>query len=213
LAPRRSRLIPCKLVAMDHEIDRALDGIGSRLRAIRQERQLTLADLATETGISESTLSRLESGRRRPNLDLLLPVARALRVSLDEIVNAPATGDPRVDIRPYEAWGRTIVPLSNRADGMQAFKQVVPAAASPEEPTLRHHEGYEWVYVIDGRLRLIVGEVDIVLQPGEAAEFDTRQPHWSGSADGSAVEYLCLFNKQGERVHLRAGFRSRRAPG
>lgn len=189
---------------MEEAIDVALRTIGERLRTLRRDRGLTLADLTAETGISESTLSRLESGQRRPNLELLLPLARAMQVSLDEIVEAPPTGDPRVHLRPYKAWGRTIVPLTTRADGIQAFKQVLPATKRLEKPYLRHHEGYEWLYVIDGRLRLVVGDVDIVLGPGEAAEFDTRQPHWSGSVDGSAVEYLCLVSKQGEKVHLRA---------
>ena len=60
----------------------------------------TLAQLAEATGISVSTLSRLESGRRRPTLELLLPLARAHQVPLDELVGAPATGDPRVHARP-----------------------------------------------------------------------------------------------------------------
>jgi quercetin dioxygenase-like cupin family protein len=66
------------------------------------------------------------------------------------------------------------------------------------------HEGYEWLYVLNGRLRLVLGDHDVVLTPGEAAEFDTRTPHWFGAADGKAVEFLSLFGKQGERAHLRA---------
>jgi transcriptional regulator with XRE-family HTH domain len=189
---------------VDADIDVALAAIGARLRSLRRDRSLTLAELAAKTGISESTLSRLESGQRRPNLELLLPLGRALHVSLDEIVEPPTTGDPRVHLRPYKAWGRTIVPLTTRAGGIQAFKQVLPATKRPEKPSLRHHDGYEWLYVLDGNLRLVVGDVDLVLRPGEAAEFDTRQPHWSGSADGGPVEFLCLVSEQGERVHLRA---------
>jgi quercetin dioxygenase-like cupin family protein len=90
---------------------------------------------------------------------------------------------------------------------------VLPASERPEEPYLRHHDGYEWLYVLDGNLRLVVGEMDIVLRPGEAAEFDTRQPHWSGSADGGAVEFLCLVSEQGEKVHLRARPARRPPPG
>lgn len=190
---------------MSDEIDAALAGIGGRLRALREQRGFTLRDLAEQTLISESTLSRLESGQRRPNLDLILPLARALRVSLDDIVQAPVTGDPRVDLRPYEAWGRTIVPLSRIANGIHAIKQIIPARTEPETPTLQHHDGYEWVYVLSGRLRLIVGTTDINLDPGEAAEFDTRLPHWTGSADGHAVEYLCLLNEHGKRLHLHNG--------
>jgi quercetin dioxygenase-like cupin family protein len=71
-------------------------------------------------------------------------------------------------------------------------------------PEPQTHAGYEWLYVLNGSLRLILGEQDLVLSPGEAAEFDTRLPHWFGSADGGPVELLSLFGRQGERAHVRA---------
>ena len=183
--------------------DPALSAVGPRLRALRNERELTLAEVAEATGISTSTLSRLESGARKPTLELLLPLARTYRVALDDFVEGPATGDPRVHLKPVKAFGQTILPLSSRAGGVQAFKHVIPAG-KPREPAPQTHEGYEWLYVLDGRLRLVLGEHDLVLSPGEAAEFDTRTPHWFGSADGRAVEFLSLFGPQGERAHLRA---------
>jgi transcriptional regulator with XRE-family HTH domain len=197
---------------MDEEINAALAGIGARLRAIRTDRGMTLRDLAEATDISESTLSRLEAGQRRPNLDLILPLARALSVNLDAIVDSPVTGDPRVDLRPYQAWGRTIIPLSRHAVGVTAVKQIIPAQDKPETPIRQRHDGYEWVYVLSGRLRLIVADNDVIIGPGQAAEFDTRHPHWTGSADGEPVEYLCLLNEQGERLHLGRGRASAGAP-
>lgn len=186
------------------DLDDVLTAVGPRLRALRQQRDVTLADLAAETGISVSTLSRLEAGQRKPNLELLLPLAKAYGVPLDELVGAPDTGDPRIHMRPIHRHGRTFVPLTRRAGGIQAFKQVIPASTAPQVPDPRTHEGYEWVYVLDGRLRLVLGEQDLVMKPGEAAEFDTRIPHWFGGADGEPVEFLCLFGKQGERAHIRA---------
>ncbi|MFC0033449.1 helix-turn-helix domain-containing protein [Micromonospora chaiyaphumensis] len=189
---------------MDDDLDRALDTVGPRLRALRRERATTLADLSATTGISVSTLSRLESGSRRPTLELLLPLARAHGVTLDELVGAPPTGDPRIHLRPVTRHGMTMLPLTRRAGGIQAYKLVIPAGGRPAEPTPQTHEGYEWVYVLNGRLRLVLGEHDLVLAPGEAAEFDTRVPHWFGRADDEAVEFLSLFGAQGERAHLRA---------
>lgn len=189
---------------MDGELDEVLNAVGPRLRALRQQREVTLAELATTTGISVSTLSRLESGQRRPNLELLLPLAKAHGVPLDELVGAPPTGDPRIHLRPVTHHGRTTVPLTRRPGGIQAYKQVIPATKRPAKPDPRTHEGYEWLYVLDGRLRLILGEHDLELMPGEAAEFDTRVPHWFGAIGSQAVEFLCLFGRQGERAHLRA---------
>ncbi|MEV6095734.1 XRE family transcriptional regulator [Nocardia sp. NPDC051981] len=189
---------------MDREIDDVLDAVGPRLRALRRARGITLADLATRTGVSESTLSRLESGQRRATLELLLPLARTYDVPLDDLVGAPRTGDPRIHLKPIRRSGMTFVPLSRRPGGIQAFKMVIPAQTEPLDPTPQKHDGFEWLYVLNGRLRLVVGERDLTLPPGEAAEFDTSLPHWLGSADGGTVELLILFGLQGMRAHVRA---------
>jgi transcriptional regulator with XRE-family HTH domain len=147
-----------KYQLMDEDLGDALSAVGPRLRELRHRRETTLTALAETTGISVSTLSRLESGRRKPTLELLLPLARAYGV---------------IGVRRQ----------------------------TPERQT---HEGYEWLYVLDGRLRLLLGDQDIVLRPGEAAEFDTWVAHWFGSAGEEPVEVLSLFGRQGERAHLRA---------
>jgi len=183
-------------------INAALDEVGPRLRRLRSLRGVTLADLSVTTGISKSTLSRLETGQRRPSLELLLPLAQAYRVPLDELVGAPEVGDPRVRLKPRRVNGRTVLPLTQQPGGVQAWKILIPASQS--EPRPKVHEGYEWLYVISGRMRLVLGDHDLVLSAGEAAEFDTRQPHWFGSAGGMPAEVLSLFGRQGERVHVRA---------
>lgn len=189
---------------MDPDSERVLLQVGSRLRSLRQIRAITLTELAEATGISTSTLSRLENGRLRPTLEQLLPLARTHGVTLDELVGAPPTGDPRVNLRPSRHNGRTYLPLTRRPGGVQAYKLVIGARRSPSRPQLQSHAGYEWLYVLDGRARLLLGEQDLVLEPGEAAEFDTRAPHWIGGAEDRPVELLLLFGPQGERVHVPA---------
>ena len=115
-------------------IDGVLDAVGPRLRAIRQHRGTTLAALSAETGISVSTLSRLESGQRRPNLELLLPLAKAHQVPLDDLVGAPQTGDPRVHLKPVQRYGQTIVPLTRRSGGLHAFKSIIHGGDGPQTP-------------------------------------------------------------------------------
>lgn len=181
-----------------------LAAVGPRLRAIRTQRETTLADVSAETGISISTLSRLESGRRRPTLELLLPLAQTYGVPIDELIGAPPTGDPRIHMRPVQRNGMTLIPLTRRAGGVQAYKLIFPAAPASSPIEQQVHEGYEWLYVLNGRLRMLLGDRDLVLTAGEAAEFDTRVPHWFGSADSHPVEVLSLFGRQGERAHLRA---------
>ncbi|MFG1649519.1 helix-turn-helix domain-containing protein [Micromonospora sp. NPDC049275] len=189
---------------MANEDSAALAAVGPRLRALRHQRGTTLTQLAELTGISVSTLSRLESGTRRPTLELLLPLARAYQVALDELVDAPATGDPRVRPKPIVMHGVTYLPLTRRPGGLQAFKQILPPDPTAGGRTPQTHEGYEWLYVLSGRLRLLLGDRDIILTPGEVAEFDTRVPHLIMNPGPGAAEALSLFGPQGERLHVRA---------
>jgi transcriptional regulator with XRE-family HTH domain len=184
--------------------------VGPRLRALRTEHELTLAELSATTGISVSTLSRLESGGRRPTLELLLPLARAYSLPLDDLVDAPPTGDPRVHLRPQRRGDRTVIPLTERASGgLRAYKYIFHATGALPEPSPRSHEGYEWLYMLSGRLRMVLGDREIVLEPGEVVEFNTRLPHWIGQADAEPAEFLALFGPEGQQAHVRA--RPRRA--
>ncbi|HEV7975091.1 XRE family transcriptional regulator [Amycolatopsis sp.] len=184
------------------DIEKVLTGVGPRLKKLRRERETTLAALSETTGISVSTLSRLESGQRRATLELLLTLAGAYQVPLDDLVGAPAVGDPRVRVESRKINEMTVLSLTNQPGQPQAFKMIVPVRRN--EPNPKTHEGYEWMYVLSGRLRLVLGDQDFTMGPGEAAEFDTRVPHWFGSTGESPVEVLVLFGKQGERAHLRA---------
>jgi transcriptional regulator with XRE-family HTH domain len=184
------------------DIAAALDQVGPRLKRLRTQRGATLTGVAAATGISKSTLSRLETGQRRPSLELLLPLAHAYKVPLDDLVGAPEVGDPRIRLKPRRVKGRTVIPLTRQPGGMQAWKIVIPT--SKVRPELRAHEGYEWLYVLSGRMRLVLGDHDLLLGPGEVVEFDTQVPHWFGSTGDEPAEILSLFGRQGERMHVRA---------
>ncbi|MGF0122004.1 MULTISPECIES: helix-turn-helix domain-containing protein [unclassified Pseudoclavibacter] len=186
-------------------IPEALSRVAPRLREIRQARGMTLSEVAHETGLSVSTLSRLESGGRRPSLDALLPLARCYRVPLDDLVGAPSTGDPRIHPKPVKRGDRVYLALSRATDGMQAFKVLV----APQKPAdrdkpvqLRVHEGTEWCYVLAGRLRLQLDDEVTILEAGEAAEFDTTRPHSMTNDGATTLEILSLFSRQAERSHI-----------
>lgn len=192
---------------MSDEFEPVLAAVGPRLRELRRRRGLTLAALSQRTGVAISTLSRLESGHRRPGLELLLPLAKAYQVPIDELVGAPGSGDPRVYPQPFTRNGMTVIPLTRNPGGLQAFKFVLRAGPDEREPDPRSHEGYHWLYVLNGRLRVVLGDQDLVLAAGEVAEFDTHLPHWFGNADAHPVEFLSLLGPQGERFHIRARYR------
>lgn len=185
-------------------IPKVVDAVGGRLRGLRRSRAMTLAKLSEATGVTLSTLSRVEAGGRVPSLDILLRLARIYRVTLDDLVGGPATGDPRLHPTPRTRYGMTWLPLTSQPGGIQAFKLIIPVGFPAAEPEQRSHEGYEWLYVLDGRLRLLLGDHDIVLTPGEVAEFDTHTAHAFSNPGHTPTELLILLGAQGQRAHVRA---------
>lgn len=179
--------------------------IGPRLKSWREKRSMTLAELSRTTGISSSTLSRLEAGKRAPNLELVVPIARALRLELDDIVPRAAP-DPRVSRTTRRVGETTYETLSPESSPVQTYKVTLPAtpAGVLAVPEPKVHDGHEWLYVLSGHLRLVIGEQEVTLGPGEAAEFDTRIPHWLSATGSGPVEILSIFSKEGKRIHLRA---------
>jgi transcriptional regulator with XRE-family HTH domain len=179
------------------------DRVRRRLRELRTEQGLTLQQVSERAHIDISMLSRLESGKRRLALDHIPGLAAALGVSADDLLgDAPAT-DPRIRTTPTSHGGLTMWPLTNRgtAGGLHAFKIRVSARRRTPPESLRMHDGHDWMYVLDGRMRLLLGDQDLVIEPGEAVEFSTWNPHWFGAVDGP-VELIAVFGPHGERAHL-----------
>src|SRR6478609_2702448 len=175
-----------------------------RLRELRQQRGLTLEDVAGRSNIDVSTLSRLESGKRRLALDHLPRLAAALSVSTDELLSTPEAPDPRVRGDAHTRHLVTYWPLTRQgpAGGLHAFKIRVSARRRTPPDELAVHDGQEWLYVLSGRLRLMLGERDFAIKPGEAVEFSTWTPHWFGAV-GGPVEAIAIFGPHGERLHVR----------
>jgi transcriptional regulator with XRE-family HTH domain len=176
-----------------------------RLRELRRERGLTLEDVATRAQIDVSTLSRLESGKRRLALDHLPRLATALSVSTDELLRAPETEDPRVKGSSHTHHDITYWPLTKHgpAGGLHAYKIRISARRHKPPAEFPVHEGRDWMYVLSGHLRLILGDQDFTVKPGEAVEFSTWTPHWFGVVDGP-VEAITIFGPHGEQLHLHA---------
>ena len=175
-----------------------------RLRELRTERGLTLGQVAERASLDLSTLSRLEAGKRRLALDHIPALAAALGVSADQLLGSAPPQDPRVRGKPRRHDGMTMWPLSHHgsAGGLHAYKITVSAKRLAPPDPLPVHEGHDWLYVLDGRLRLLLGAEDFTIEAGEAVEFTTWTPHWFGAVDGP-VELIGFFGPDGEKAHLR----------
>lgn len=182
-------------------MSRELEQVGPRLRAARSERGWTMSDLASRAGMSASTLSRLESGKRQAGLELLVPLTRELGIRIDDLIVANPP-DPRVRRTVIRRNGLVIAPLTPENAPIHTYKITYPP--TDRLPQLRVHDGYEWLYVLSGRLRLRLGDQDLTLGRGEAAEFDTRVPHAMSAAGPRSAQVISIFNEAGVRMHTHA---------
>jgi len=175
--------------------------VRARLRAIRTSAGWSLDEVARRSHLSASTVSRIETGRRTISLDVLVPLARALAVDLDDLLDTTTTDDVVLRPEPADRDGATMWALSRPTSPIAAIKlRLEPNAHEPEQ---RVHPGHDWLFVLTGRILLLLGDRRIVVAAGEAAEFATMTPHAAAALDGPA-ELLMLFDRDGRGVHLAA---------
>ena len=175
--------------------------VRQRIRGLRTARGWSLDELAGRSYLSASTLSRIETGHRRLALDQLTQIARALDVTLDQLVE-PGTDDDVV-IRPHHDPDRGITTwLLSREGTRQGTTVAKLRVARPVPAELRVHPGRDWFTVLSGTIVLRLGERTIRVEAGQAAEFSTMVPHSFG-ADGGPAEIIAILDPDGERSHLR----------
>ncbi|BDH55089.1 helix-turn-helix domain-containing protein [Tsukamurella sp. PLM1] len=171
--------------------------VRTRLRSLRTTLGLSLDELAARTALSASTISRVETGRRGISLDILVPLAKGLQVDLDALLDAGDSDDVVLRPAPSRHDGRTTWLLTRPTSDILAMKLRLEPAA-PTEP--RVHPGHDWFFVLEGRVRLTLGEREIEVQAGESAEFNTMTPHAIGAVDGPA-EVIMIFDRAGRAAH------------
>ena len=176
--------------------------VRTRLRSLRSTLGLSLDELAARTNLSPSTISRIETGKRAISLDVLLPLAAALQVPVDALLDVHSDDD--VVIRPTANSSRERTTwMLNRPTGSTVVvkMRLKPTRKVPEK---RVHPGHDWFFVTEGRVRLVLGDREITVEAGEAAEFATMTPHAFTALDGPA-ELITIFDRDGQRAHVHHG--------
>jgi DNA-binding XRE family transcriptional regulator/quercetin dioxygenase-like cupin family protein len=173
--------------------------VRSRLRSLRNTLGLSLDELAVQTNLSPSTISRIETGHRTISLDVLVPIARALHVDLDSLLDTHSDDDVVIRPTPCSKNGNTTWMLSRPTGKTIAVKiRLEPTTHRPEQ---RVHPGHDWMFVIKGKVRLYLGDRELIVNTGEAAEFATMTPH-ACAAIGSPAEIIMIFDRDGQRAHV-----------
>jgi transcriptional regulator with XRE-family HTH domain len=166
--------------------------VGERLRARRQERQLSLRDLAGRLGVSPSLISQIERGRARPSVSTLYAIAAELDVSLDELLFndewpppppaaigpqpvQPASTRHRIRLASGVTWERLTTVSEPGVEFLYVVYEI-GGASSPAD-AFQRHAGHEWGYVVSGTLEVVIGFDRHVLEAGDAVSLDSRIPH------------------------------------
>lgn len=183
--------------------------VRTRLRALRTAAGLSLDELAARTNLSPSTISRIETGKRTIGLDVLVPLAAALHADLNALLEADGDDDVVIRPTPSNCDDRTTWVLSRPSSSTVAVKmrlEPVPRQAVRQKV----HPGHDWLFVLQGRIRLLLGEREILVEAGEAAEFGTMTPHAISAVDGPA-EIVMIFDRAGEIAHVHSDRRAAEA--
>jgi len=175
------------LTGMEHA-DVAKESLGDRIHRVRQERGLTIKDLSSRTGIDKAYLERMESGETIPALGQLVRLGRALDMKMGYFIS-PGVDQLMTVVRknarrPISRFGETksmehgyfyecLAP--EKADRfMEPFIVTLVPTATEEFST---HAGQEFLYVLEGEIKVQVGNSVEFLKPGDAVYYDSDQPH------------------------------------
>ncbi|MFF2375652.1 helix-turn-helix domain-containing protein [Streptomyces xiamenensis] len=183
--------------------DGDLDGlVRKRIRALRVAQGWSLEELATRANMSQSSLSRIENGRRRLALDQLVTLARALDTTLDQLVENAADDvviSPMID----GTHGLMRWPIRGVPD-MSVVRQRLTEPPPDNPARMRAHPGREWLVVLSGTAILMLGHRRFRVETHQAAEFPTMMPHAIGT-EGKPSEILGIFDRDARRGHQGGG--------
>jgi transcriptional regulator with XRE-family HTH domain len=193
------------------EVDEVLEAadddqrVAAWIRAYRLRRNLTLAQLSELSGVSVGHLSRLENGSRTPTVRLLLQLARALGVSIGELVGETSETSivhisRSVDRRTIEADDTSLQSLSDPSlRALQAVELSLHPGRIGEPAT---HAGEEWIYVLSGAIELDLNGSVCALGADDAVHFRADVPHSLRNPHEQGATVLIVNSLESPSLHL-----------
>ena len=179
--------------------------VGRNVRALRQQRRMTIDALATAAGISRGTVIQIETARGNPSIATLCNLATALRVGVGSLVDGDAA--PRVAVRRAEQ----AAPLWSSPAGSSAIFRIgtdPPDVVELWDWTLQPGDAFdgeahpmgtaEVLSVLSGRLALRVGTSELELATGDTAMFEAHAPHRYASAAAEPVRFTMVVVQPGD---------------
>jgi transcriptional regulator with XRE-family HTH domain len=157
--------------------------IGNRLRTLRQEREMTLQELAEITDLSPSMLSLVERGRAAPSIQSLIVIANALDVTMSDLMATDqSTGEStvvRASDQPFVKTAQNVIRRVLREDRSRGISLAINEYEPETGSSLKRgaHSGFEYGFVLEGTLTVELEKVTYQLKAGDLIAFESKRPH------------------------------------
>ncbi|MCL5125734.1 MAG: XRE family transcriptional regulator [Deltaproteobacteria bacterium] len=176
--------------------------IGPKIKLLRLDRGLNLQDLADATGFTKGYLSKVENSRKSPPVSTLLMLAKALRVSISEILSETEDRTPITLVKKSErktmardgtAFGYSYEPLAHTFPQRHMDPYILVLPVKPKKRAVFQHKGEEILIVLEGAMRFVYGDRELVVEEGDCVYFDSSTPHFGIAAGSEPVKCVMVI--------------------
>lgn len=181
--------------------------VGAKIRTMRDDKHISLEELSERTGLSTGQITQIETSDTVPSLAPLLKIARALGVRLGTFLDDSEELGPVIT---REAERRTAAKFSSQVSTTNSHLDFFPLAASKtgrhvepfvveikpamaHEPILSSHEGEEFIYVLEGAIKINYGREIHVLHAGDSIYYDSIVDHLVSALNGEPAKIVAVL--------------------
>jgi transcriptional regulator with XRE-family HTH domain len=181
-------------VAVQSRAERA--AIGSRLRAVRQERQMTIEHVADGTGLSKGFISRIERDKVSPSVSTLVAICDVLNVMIGDLfISTDAQlvrkdETPKINLGGDGAQERLLTP--RRESRVQVIRSTIEPGGNGGAELYTVSSEVDVMHVLTGQVQVSFSDGEATLDEGDTITFDGREPHSWRSADGAEVVWVLV---------------------
>jgi transcriptional regulator with XRE-family HTH domain len=184
-----------------------VDEIGKRIKSLREEKGLSLDDLAAKTGFDADLLAKIENREVYPQLGTVIKLSKSLDAAFGQILSGAGDKpyaitrlkDQKTISRSTSQKGEKHIysykGLAPEVKGRNMEPLIVQLQETPEKE-ISSHDGEEFIYVLNGTVLLEIGEDRFELEPGDSAYYLSNIPHWIASKSGNSTILAVLYSEQ-----------------
>jgi transcriptional regulator with XRE-family HTH domain len=180
--------------------------IGKRIRKLRIERNITQQVLADEVNITKGYLSKIENSQSSPPVSTLLSLAKALGIEINDIFSEKVTKTKIFHMKKEErqtisrsgsVFGYAYEPLASKFPNRNMEPYILTFPVGTEVKTPFQHNGEEFVLVLEGTMKFIYEDQELIVETGDSLYFDASAPHYGLCGGDQDVKCLMVIFTKG----------------